>query len=192
MFIPLLILTIPMIVAPAWLSSLYRLEINWWENQISADNIAIQLGREDRQSLNLVEKNSAKMKSAHQSYHKALACSLIPATALKCLQLSKSLASMIRFLKWRTDTDLNSQWRSNRLKALKWMADSGKDFWLNRTPILLIRWANCPLCQMPFQWRLDSNQLRSLLILKKDSRIRSASAVFLKSALNWGYRLAPN
>lgn len=182
---------IPMISAPIWLSNIYSLEINWWDNQISADNLAIQLAREDRQALNLEEKKSGKMKTLHQAYHKALACSLIPATALKCIQLSYRLGSMIRLLRSSTELALNSTWRINRAKALNWIAHSAKSFGLNRIHLLSVVWERCSICQLPLKWRLPLEQLTNIFILKEDTRIRTISTLFLKNEFNWEYRLLP-
>jgi len=190
MLIPFLIGLLPsLVLGPAWILEIYQAEMQWQKTQIGLDNAAILLGRNDRDLMNDVFESEVRLENLHQILHKALSCSLVPATATPCQIVSRKTQLLIQTLILKTKEVAQFKWvrgganaRSNLLRQKILFTLSRSSFWPGKLQ-------TCSFCHLGIHWAEDFGELKSEL---RSSRYPSSSvkvAALKTSNGDWSYRL---
>lgn len=188
MFVPLLILFIPVFLSPLWSFFIYDFEIKHQEEQILLDNTAILAGRKERDILNELKKRSLKLHQLHFRYHEALACSLVPSTGQICRVLAQQISDSLKYLVAEIETTWHLKWNQSSALIFGELSKKGKNIKINRSPSVSMKWKVCTLCQRPLSWNLDQKSLVSELQSQSYPEVKIKVSAQLKE-LQWSYRI---
>lgn len=188
MFVPFLIFFLPVALGPAWLFWIYDSEIKYQEEQILIDNTAIQVGRADRDGLNELKKMNDRLQTLHDSYHKALACILVPATSHTCRILAQKLSESIRLLIASMEVHWKKRWAENTKKIQVELNGRGRDYRVVRALWVFLDWHRCSICQKPSAWTIHAKKLKTQILAQRHPDLRISFSAEKKVG-KWTYRM---
>jgi hypothetical protein len=190
MLIPFLISLLPsLVMGPAWVFEIYQAEIQWQKTQIGLDNAAILLGRNDRDLMNDVFESEARLKNLHKILHKALSCSLVPATATPCQMASRKTQLLIKALILKTKAVAQLKWVRGEANARGNLIRQKINFTLTRSSFWPGKLHTCPFCHLGTHWAEDIGKLKSELRSVRYPSSAVKVAALKTSKGDWSYRL---
>lgn len=190
MLIPFLIGLLPILVmGPAWVLEIYETEMQWQQTQITLDNTAILMGRNDRELMNDVHQSENRLRELHQLFHKAQSCSLIPATASACQLTARNIQLLIKALILKTNEVAQTKWMRGGTNARANLFKNKIPFTLSRSVLWPKRLGKCPVCRLGLNWSETIGTLQSELksTLYPDLGVRVSALQVQKG--EWNYRL---
>lgn len=175
--------------APLGISHLYQLEIEYQENQILLDNVAIRLGQQGRSLLNQIRRAEIQLEKLHALYHTALACSLIPATAIACRASAQSLRKTLHAVTVPVIPGAVAQWMEAVRQAKRDLEKSKEELQLVTVNGLNPAPRSCKVCQQANGWNFPQKVLPAFLFSKKVISLRSRVVHEKEKKGFWNYRL---
>ncbi|NBX76644.1 MAG: hypothetical protein EBQ92_08820 [Proteobacteria bacterium] len=191
MFISLFLAVItPIVFGAAWIGELYYRELDWQETQIILDNTAIRLGQNDLETVQRIEQDRKTIKLLHPKFHQSLACSLVPATAIGCGKLAKTLRATIRGINHASGVKAKLGWERGTAIVDHEINKSPQKFMLERTTELVLRQARCSVCGEVEGLILTNLEQAKSRLFEMDKRGLSTSVSLVsEGASRWNYRL---
>jgi len=191
MFVSLFLAIItPLAFAVVWLGDLYYRELDWQRTQIVLDNAAIRLGHSDLKIARQLEKDRTDLIALHQKYHKSLSCSVLPATAIVCSELSKTLKASIRLLNLRSSLRAQTGWSIGTVGAKKDLNKNGPFLYLNRVSKIALKQKRCGVCgEVQGLMLTDLNQTKSRLFEGGERNLGASVSLVGGGKKEWNYRL---
>ncbi|NDC26172.1 MAG: hypothetical protein EBZ49_18845, partial [Proteobacteria bacterium] len=178
-----------LILGPLWIMQVYQKENTYQKNQIFIDNAAIMLGQKDRDLMNQVEKENRKLKSLHELYHSAIACSFIPALSASCQTSAQNLNKAILLLGQTSTLQHGLLWRGSHQKMAGYLTLNEIRFDLKRHPVPPLTKAHCVTCGLINGWQIQEDFLRAEISSKWNSEIEVKVGPMKTNFGNWSYRL---
>lgn len=175
--------------APLGITHLYRLETDFQWNQIHLDNVAIELGKQGRALLNQVRIVELQLEKLHTLYHAALACSLIPATAIACKTSAQNLRTTLRAITTSVIPSASARWLKSVVQARRELKKSSHDLGIDTVVDFHPAARHCKVCQQVEGWKLPSKVLPAFLFSKRVVLLKSRLVHEKQKNGLWNYRL---
>ncbi|NBW98941.1 hypothetical protein EBR03_05155 [bacterium] len=175
--------------APLGITHLYRLETDFQWNQIILDNVAIQLGKQGRELLNQIRKVEIQLEKLHTLYHAALACSLIPATAIACKSSAHNLRTTIQVIATSVIPSASARWLQSVQQARRDLNKGSQDLGMDTVVDFHPTARFCKVCHQVEGWKVPSKVLPAFLFSKRINVLKSRLVHEKQKNGLWNYRL---
>lgn len=186
-----------LIASPLHTQYLFRSSVQWESEQISLDNIAIELGQSERDLLNEFEAGAQKLTASDRGHHPVHACAKIPSPeAVSCSTADRLLEMKLNVQKEVVVALAQQKWQRARAKLYGQLYKKKLiPTVVLRTDVLPIQKDLCMICGLPMRLRIAS----STGPLKTYVRIAGSPGlpreILLQSVqkfgTKWNYRLRP-
>lgn len=182
-------------LTPLWTHQLYLTSFNRQKTMIALDNAAIVLGRQDRMTLNFVEKANETIKLIELIHHPIHFAVVSGIASPQVVAQDVSLEATLKEIHFTSRRVADVKWASSLSSAIAEVGRLGTEVIQHQrgltSPLIKKR---CAICNLDTFWLVDANRTDSFLRVKSGDWISAVWVRLLKSLnknkADWNYQLS--
>lgn len=175
------------------LGMLYLDSYDWRHSQVGIDNLAIEIGKEDSDILEMLRIKNMVLTAAEKIHHVLHACARIPWTAAGCVAPDEAAEASIRVLVRTTKIAATTRWLTNGTRTTLKLSEIGKGGVLRRMQTVPFDTSMCPICHLESGFRLTQSSIRHHLSTFEKQRYLQVGVKIVGKSLTqkerWNYKL---